>query len=170
MGAAAQPTGAKLTDVFGRLELLLVSIVLYVVGTIVMAATPNVFGLAGGAVIYEVGYTLCLMLGELSCFFCSISRWYGHVHVRTSAIVIETKKVMDEANPPPSVQVIIGDLSSLKTRVFFSFIPTMPFLINAWIGPNVLAATVGELGERSWMWRWGFGMWAIIFPGRFKSL
>ncbi|WVN89526.1 uncharacterized protein L203_104751 [Cryptococcus depauperatus CBS 7841] len=46
-----------------------------------------------------------------------------------------------------------------RSRLFFSYIPALPFLINAWITGNVVSAVLGSTS-----WRWGIGMWAIIFP------
>lgn len=63
IGAAGQPAAGKIADVFGRLELLLVSIVLYVVGTIVEAFSNSVESFCAGAVIYELGYTMAMLLG-----------------------------------------------------------------------------------------------------------
>src|SRR5689334_21856573 len=47
----------------------------------------------------------------------------------------------------------------MRSRVFFSYIPAMPFLINTWISGNVSAAVLGAT-----TWRWGVGMWCIIYP------
>lgn len=64
------------------------------------------------------------------------------------------------------VEVIIADLSSLRTRVFFSFVPAMPFILNSWVSPLIYEQAVGSLGERGpSFWRWGVGMWAILYPG-----
>lgn len=60
-----QPTAAKIADVFGRLELLLVSIVFYVVGTIVEATASGpgfIEAFSAGAVLYQVGYTMAILL------------------------------------------------------------------------------------------------------------
>ncbi|KAF2814399.1 MFS general substrate transporter [Mytilinidion resinicola] len=108
IAAAAQPTAAKIADVFGRVELVFVSIVFYVIGTIVEATSTGVKSFCAGAVLYQVGYTCVILL----------------------------------------VEVIVADVTSLKTRVFFSYIPTTPFI-----------ATLDNAG-----WRWGIGMWAIIYP------
>ena len=54
IAAAAQPTIAKLMDVFGRFEVLLVSIVFYVIGTIIEACSDEVKSFAGAAIIYQV--------------------------------------------------------------------------------------------------------------------
>ncbi|KIH90013.1 MFS transporter, SIT family, siderophore-iron:H+ symporter [Sporothrix brasiliensis 5110] len=119
IAAAAQPTAAKVADIFGRVELVLVSIVFYVVGTAVQASSSGVSAFAGGAVLYQIGYTTVILL----------------------------------------VEVIVADLTSTRARLLFSYIPALPFVINTWVSGNVtsrvLAATT---------WRWGIGMWCIIYP------
>ena len=58
IAAAAQPTAAKIADVFGRVELILISIVFYVIGTIVEATAHTVDAFAAGAVLYQVDDSL----------------------------------------------------------------------------------------------------------------
>ncbi|KAG9772601.1 ferrioxamine B transporter, partial [Aureobasidium melanogenum] len=119
IAAAAQPTAAKVADVFGRLELVCVSVVFYVVGTIIETCATNVNTFAGGSVLYQIGYTCVILL----------------------------------------VEVIVADITSLRARLLFSYIPALPFIINTWVSGNitesVLAATT---------WKWGIGMWCIIYP------
>lgn len=55
MGAAAQPVYARF-DIFGRLELLIVSIIFYLVGTIIESQAYDAQRYAGGAVLYQIGY------------------------------------------------------------------------------------------------------------------
>lgn len=119
IAAAAQPTAGKIADVFGRLELIAVSIFFYIIGTIVMSTSNGVSSFSGGAIIYQIGYTMIILL----------------------------------------LQVIIADLTSTRARLLFSYIPALPFLINTWVSGNVSAAVLGAT-----TWRWGFGMWGIIFP------
>lgn len=119
IAAAAQPTAARIADVFGRVELILLSVVFYTVGTIVEATANNVQTFAGGSVLYQIGYTCVLLL----------------------------------------VEVIVADITSLRARLFFSFIPTLPFLVNTWISGNITSAVLGHAS-----WQWGIGMWAIIYP------
>ncbi|KAH7132570.1 siderochrome-iron transporter-like protein Sit1 [Dendryphion nanum] len=119
IAAAAQPTAAKIADVFGRVELILVSIFFYVLGTIIEAGTSNVQGFAAGAVFYQIGYTCVILL----------------------------------------VEVIIADTTSLRSRVFFSYIPAAPFIINTWVSGDV-----GQAVLNATTWRWGIGMWCIIYP------
>jgi SIT family siderophore-iron:H+ symporter-like MFS transporter len=74
-------------------------------------------------------------------------------------------------------EVLIADLTSLRSRLFFSYLPAAPFLvssppppnpytttnshnqINTWVSGDVTAAVLAKAG-----WRWGVGMWALIFP------
>ncbi len=57
IGAAAQPTFARLSDVFGRFELICVTVVFYVIGTIIETQSYEVQRFAGGAILYQIGYT-----------------------------------------------------------------------------------------------------------------
>ncbi|CAG7566340.1 unnamed protein product [Fusarium equiseti] len=57
------------------------------------------------------------------------------------------------------LEVLIADFSSMRARVFFSYLPAVPFLINTWISGNITSAVL-----ESTSWRWGLGMWAIIYP------
>lgn len=57
------------------------------------------------------------------------------------------------------VEVIVADITSLRARLFFSFIPALPFLINTWISGNITSAVLSHS-----TWQWGIGMWAIIYP------
>ncbi|KAG7530604.1 hypothetical protein FFLO_04906 [Filobasidium floriforme] len=124
IGAAAQPTAAKISDVFGRTELILVSIVFYVVGTIVESVSDDVQTFCAGAVIYQIGYTMIILL----------------------------------------VEVIIADLTSLRSRLFFSFVPALPFIINTWVSGDVSAAVLSDDPTQDGSWRPGIWMWAIIYP------
>ncbi|WVQ95751.1 hypothetical protein IAU59_002850 [Kwoniella sp. CBS 9459] len=119
VAAAAQPAYAKLSDYFGRTSIMLISIIFYLVGTIVQATANNLSAFSGGALLYQFGYTGFQLL----------------------------------------VEVLIADVTSLRSRLFFSYIPAMPFLVNAWISGDVAQAVLTDS-----TWRWGIGMWAIIFP------
>jgi SIT family siderophore-iron:H+ symporter-like MFS transporter len=48
------------------------------------------------------------------------------------------------------VEVIIADTTSLRSRVFFSYIPATPFIINTWVSGDVAAAVL-----KATTWRWG---------------
>ncbi|EAW19657.1 putative siderochrome-iron transporter Sit1 [Aspergillus fischeri NRRL 181] len=119
IAAAAQPTAAKIADVFGRVELILLSIVFYTVGTIVEAASNRLYEFCAGAVLYQIGYTSIILL----------------------------------------VEVLVADVTSTRSRLLFSYIPALPFIINTWISGNVTSAVLGVTS-----WKWGIGMFAIIYP------
>ncbi|XP_044714459.1 siderophore iron transporter [Hirsutella rhossiliensis] len=57
------------------------------------------------------------------------------------------------------VEVIIADISSTRARLFFSYIPALPFIINTWVSGNISEAVLAAT-----TWRWGVAMWCIIFP------
>jgi len=151
---------AKVADVFGRTELIIVSIVFYVVGTIIEAAATGVRSFCAGAVFYQIGYTAIILL----------------------------------------VEVTIGDTTSLRSRLFFSYIPALPFLvssrssslqlapfgctkagfhcttaefltrnafpqINTWVSGDVTSAVLAGT-----TWRWGVGLWCIVYPGQLRPL
>ncbi|KAE8137908.1 major facilitator superfamily domain-containing protein [Aspergillus pseudotamarii] len=65
IAAAAQPTAAKIADVFGRVELIFLSAFFYTIGTIVEACADNVETFCAGAVLYQVGYTTMILLVEV---------------------------------------------------------------------------------------------------------
>ncbi|SCV72591.1 BQ2448_4128 [Microbotryum intermedium] len=119
VAAAVQPPYAKIADVFGRLELILLSIVFYIVGTIVEATATGVKGFCAGAVLYQFAYSAIVLL----------------------------------------VEITIGDVTSLRSRLFFSYIPAVPFVINTWVSGDVTQAVLAKT-----TWRWGIGMWGIIYP------
>ncbi|KAF7561933.1 hypothetical protein G7046_g2232 [Stylonectria norvegica] len=118
IAAAAQPTSAKIADVFGRVELICLSVFFYIIGTIIEATSTNVSSFAGGAVIYQIGYTMIMLL----------------------------------------VEVIIADITSTRSRVFFSYVPALPFIINTWASGDIAEAVLGVT-----TWKWGIGMWCIIY-------
>jgi SIT family siderophore-iron:H+ symporter-like MFS transporter len=119
IAAAAQPTSAKIADIFGRVELICLSVLFYVVGTVVETTSTGVSSFAAGAIIYQIGYTMIMLL----------------------------------------VEVTVADITSTRARLIFSYVPAMPFLITTWVSGNVSQAVLGATS-----WRWGVGMWCIIYP------
>ncbi|KAG5957454.1 hypothetical protein E4U58_006022 [Claviceps cyperi] len=119
ISVGAQPTAAKIADVFGRVELICVAVLFYVVGTIVEAVADNVDTFSGGAIIYQIGYTMLTLL----------------------------------------VEVIIADITSTRARLFFSYVPALPFIINTWVSGDISSAVLAGPG-----WKWGIAMWAIVMP------
>lgn len=75
VGAAAQPLIARLSDVFGRMELLAISVVFYAVGTIIMSQAYDVQRFAGGSIIYQIGYTGLMLVLQLIAADFSLLNW-----------------------------------------------------------------------------------------------
>jgi SIT family siderophore-iron:H+ symporter-like MFS transporter len=75
IAAVAQPAFAKLTDVYGRMELLNVAIVFFIVGTIVESQAYDVQKFAGGAILYQIGYTGIVLVKFLLCADFSLMNW-----------------------------------------------------------------------------------------------
>lgn len=119
VAAASQPTYARLSDTFGRFELFAVSIIFYSVGTVIESQAFDVQRFAGGAVLYQIGFSGVQLMLEVS----------------------------------------LADMSTLNWRLFASFIPATPFIINTWISGDV---TSGLLASHSW--NYCIGIWAFIFP------
>ncbi|GAA6001816.1 uncharacterized protein JCM10292_005923 [Rhodotorula paludigena] len=57
------------------------------------------------------------------------------------------------------MEIIISDLTSLRSRLLFSYLAALPFLINCWAGANVTAAI-----EANTTWQVGIGIWAAVYP------
>lgn len=119
VAAAAQPTYARLSDKFGRLELFAVSVVFYAVGTVIESQAYDVNRFAGGAVLYQIGYSGVMLI----------------------------------------LQVSLADMSTLNWRLFASFIPALPFIINTWVSGDVSSSLIA-----SHSWNYSIGIWAFIFP------
>ncbi|KAJ5249269.1 siderophore transporter [Penicillium chermesinum] len=116
--AAAQPTTGKLADAFGRVETLTLSVVFYLVGSIVEATSNGVASFCAGAVLYTLGFTIVQTL----------------------------------------VDILIADVTSTRVRLLATYVPNLHFIITAWVSGNISSAVLG-----STTWRWGIGMWCIIF-------
>ncbi|GAA5891275.1 hypothetical protein JCM6882_004641 [Rhodosporidiobolus microsporus] len=87
--AASMPAYAKIADAFGRCEIILFSVVLYVVGTIVEATSQNVAAFAAGAVVYTFGYSVMfLMNGVIVSDFSSLRSRLAFTMLPGSAYII----------------------------------------------------------------------------------
>ncbi|EGV63875.1 hypothetical protein PSN45_004051 [Yamadazyma tenuis] len=73
--AAAQPTYARLSDRFGRLELIIVALVLYVIGSIVQFTSKNVDALSAGTVLYAIGIQGIIVLLQIVLADFSTLNW-----------------------------------------------------------------------------------------------
>ncbi|SCU98866.1 LAMI_0F16534g1_1 [Lachancea mirantina] len=119
ISAVGQIFFAALSDIFGRLSLFIVSIVFYVVGTVIQSQAYDVQRYAAGSIFYNIG-----LIGALF-----------------------------------QVGIILSDVSSLKWRLFYNFVPAWPALVTVWISGNVI-----QVANPLEHWSWGIAMWAFIFP------
>lgn len=119
VAAASQPTYARLSDKFGRLELFTVSVIFYAVGTVIESQAYDINRFAGGAVLYQIGYSGVMLI----------------------------------------LQVSLADMSPLNWRLFASFVPALPFIINTWVSGDVSSDL-----HNNHSWNYSIGIWAFIFP------
>ncbi|KAG0148444.1 hypothetical protein CROQUDRAFT_654960 [Cronartium quercuum f. sp. fusiforme G11] len=56
-------------------------------------------------------------------------------------------------------EIVIGDVSSLRNRLFWSIFPSVPGGINVWLGGNLAQRMLDHS-----TWRWGIAMFAIMTP------
>lgn len=75
LSAASQIFYARLSDVFGRLSLFVVSMVFYVIGTIIQSQAYDVQKYAAGAVFYNIGYVGLFLILVLILSDCSSLKW-----------------------------------------------------------------------------------------------
>ncbi|CDR42044.1 CYFA0S08e02960g1_1 [Cyberlindnera fabianii] len=118
IAAASQIVFARLSDVFGRLWLLIISIVFYAMGTVIQSQAYDIQRYCAGAVFYNMGFIAMVVI----------------------------------------LLLISSDVSSLRWRMLYQLVPSLPFIINTWISGNV----TDSIGYTNW--QWGIGMWAFIFP------
>lgn len=55
--------------------------------------------------------------------------------------------------------ILIADITSMRTRGFWSNVVFSPILVTTWISGVMVDRVVKGIG-----WRWGYGMFAVIFP------
>lgn len=56
------------------------------------------------------------------------------------------------------VEVIVADLSSTRSRLFCYTIPNLHFIATIWLSGDIAESMLSHS-----TWRWGIGMWAIVF-------
>ncbi|ESK94305.1 drug:h+ antiporter [Moniliophthora roreri MCA 2997] len=123
--ATFKPVVAKTADVASRGYAYLAVLIFYVLGYIVIASAQRIEAVAGGIVLYAIGYTGLQLL----------------------------------------TQIIIADITTLKWRGLVSGLISLPFVINAFIGANIVNQVLAKSG-----WRWGYGMFAILIPASLSPL
>lgn len=75
VAAAAQPFIARLADIYGRVSILVLSVIFYAIGTLIESQAHNVQTFAGGAVLYQIGYTGLMLILQLVASDMSLLNW-----------------------------------------------------------------------------------------------
>ncbi|OCH87436.1 drug:h+ antiporter [Obba rivulosa] len=83
--ACGKPVIAKLADATSRATAYLAVLIFYVVGYIVIASAHNVGTIAGGIIIYAVGYTGLQLLTQVVIADITVLKWRGLVSALMSA-------------------------------------------------------------------------------------
>ncbi|KAK9378468.1 major facilitator superfamily domain-containing protein [Kockiozyma suomiensis] len=73
--AAALPFIARLCDIFGRIEIFIISVLFYVIGTIIESQAYDVKRFAAGALFYQFGYTGSTVVLQLMAADFSFLNW-----------------------------------------------------------------------------------------------
>lgn len=128
IASAGLPLIARLSDVFGRTRLLFVSVLLYVVGTIIETQAYDVQRFAGGSVLYSAGVTgLQLMLG-LIIMDNSFMNW------RMAASFVPSLPVIINTWISGNITAAMGDQWSWGLGMWAIIVPAcaIPLFICLW--------------------------------------
>ncbi|CCK72376.1 siderophore transporter KNAG_0J02980 [Huiozyma naganishii CBS 8797] len=103
VSAASQIVYARLSDIYGRMSLLVVAIVLYAVGTIIQCQAYDVQRYAAGSIFYNAGYVGVILILLLILSDFSSLRWrLFYQFVPTWPFIINTwisGNITQKANP-----------------------------------------------------------------------
>ncbi|CCH46887.1 Siderophore iron transporter [Wickerhamomyces ciferrii] len=75
VGAASQMALARLSDVFGRLEILIASVVLYAAGTVIQSQAYDIQRFCAGSIFYNLGYVGVILIVTIIISDFSSLRW-----------------------------------------------------------------------------------------------
>merc|ERR1712093_611105 len=123
-----------------------VSAIVIAVGKPVSAKISDVIGRAEAWIIavalYAIGYVVLASSNSIETYAAGwIIRSAGYAAVQIL------------------MQIIIGDVTTLRWRTLSSSLVSAPYFVNGFVGSKIAALVYEESG-----WRWGYGMFAILFP------
>merc|ERR1711939_1148563 len=123
-----------------------VSAIVIAVGKPVSAKISDVIGRAEAWIIavalYAIGYVVLASSNSIETYAAGwIIRSAGYAAVQIL------------------MQIIIGDVTTLRWRTLSSSLVSAPYFVNGFVGSKIAASVYEESG-----WRWGYGMFAILFP------
>ncbi|KIW17014.1 hypothetical protein PV08_04205 [Exophiala spinifera] len=128
---------------------------LAVAGNIVFAVAKPPIAKISNVVGRAEAYLFCIVCYLLGYILCASSSSFG---VYAGGFIFANLG-MTGANILNDI--IIADVTSMRSRAFAIGISFFPFLITPWISGFIVQDVVGPGGIG---WRWGIGMFAIIMP------
>ncbi|CUM62663.1 uncharacterized protein PRCAT00000217001 [Priceomyces carsonii] len=155
VAAAAQPTYARLSDRFGRLELVFVSMIFYSMGTIIESQAYDIKRFAGGAVLYQIGYSGIIILLQVIVADLSNLNWRLAVSfVPALPFIINTwvsAEVVNSLYPTHSWNYGIG----IWAFIFpLSCVPLIACMLYMWIKARVTPEYQALLKEQKLKKNW----------------
>lgn len=145
VGGLSKLAIAKILDTVGRPQGLALTLFVWVMGMIMMAACRNVETYAAAQVFSSTGYVHVKALHLLRSRGRLLSFAYSLRH-RSQGVSY-------------CLTIFIADTTSLVNRPLMLAFATSPYIITTWISGPIATKIIRGPG-----WRWGFGMWTIVTP------
>ncbi|EHK41008.1 siderophore iron transporter [Trichoderma atroviride IMI 206040] len=122
-----------------------VQYILYAIVKPALAKTANIWGLLEAFSISIVAILIGFAINAASQNLGSLTA--GQIFYTIGQVGIQFLQ-----------QILIADITTLENRSILGSLVLCPTIFTSWIGAPIVSAMVPE------EWRWGYGMWAIIFP------
>ncbi|TPX13538.1 uncharacterized protein E0L32_006009 [Thyridium curvatum] len=130
-----------------------------------LLSTINVVRGVISAAVMPLTAKLSDLVGRVECFIIATLFFVVGLIVQASAHNIEsfaTGSLLVQIGYTCCqllVEILVADTTSLRSRLFFLFLPSMPNIVNVWISGNVTSSVLTTT-----TWRWGVGIWCIVYP------
>lgn len=130
-----------------------------------LISTVSVISMVIAAVAQVFYAGLSDVFGRLSLFIASIILYVVGTIIQSQAYDVQRYAAgsifynIGLVGVMLQVVLVLSDNSSLKWRLFYTFVPAWPSIITTWVSGNVIKAANPEEN-----WSWNIAMWAFIFP------
>lgn len=130
-----------------------------------LLSTINVIRGVISAAVMPLTAKVSDLVGRVECFAIATAFYVVGTVVQASAQNIETFAAgsllfqIGFTCCQLLVEIIVSDVTSLRSRSLFLILPNMPNIINVWVSGDLTSAVLGHTS-----WRWGIGIWSIIYP------
>lgn len=130
-----------------------------------LLSTVSVISMVIAAVAQVFFAGLSDVFGRLSLFFVSISFYIVGTIIQSQAYDVQRYAAgavfyyIGLVGSMLQVMLVLSDNSSLKWRLFYTFVPAWPSIITMWVSGNIT-----KVAEPAKNWSWDIAMWAFIFP------